>query len=324
MENNVIKTEDELLRKLLRNISLNDIEDLQIPESLIEKYIDDIIIKTDILYINDNLSKDFIKKHLDKIRLHDLPNYKNADEELFDYVIEKKSPYSKSGFYSNLSRRKGLSEHFIRKHVHNLNAADISYYQRLSETFIRDFKKWVSWKQICFMQTLSEDFIRKHENLVRWDRISTYQKLSISFVEEFKHKIDFNNLSTNNKSLTYELMLKYKNRLNWAIASQHFVINGDIPKELESYIDWKALSQYRIFTKEFLIKYKDKLDWFYLGLWQNFDLLISDELIEYTNWDKLLKFKSLSDEQLNILISKVNMSIETIKKYYPDFTQKEL
>jgi len=87
--------------------------------------------------------------------------------------------------WNEISRKKMLSEGFIREFEDKVNWDYIPIFQTLSEDFIREFKDKVDWYSILRAQKLSEDFIREFKDKVDWICISKFQILSNDFRKEF-------------------------------------------------------------------------------------------------------------------------------------------
>jgi hypothetical protein len=125
-----------------------------------------IISKSDLEVIVDNIIiKDFCQKaseeFLDK---HLIPNCKN------NYI-----------WYS-ISKRKNLSEDFMRKYKDKLNWTKILSYQQLSEEFLTENidvitkSRW-GWMQLCRHQTFSVDFVKANLNHIKYEWMGYNRKL---------------------------------------------------------------------------------------------------------------------------------------------------
>lgn len=265
-----INNERDLIKIIMSNVTLSEaLGDDEMSEDLLDK-IFDLLDSDEILKTHVTLSEGFIKKHLHSFDLGVLGSYLELSEDLIEYIIDKADPSPE--FYQNItySNKRKLSESFLRKHIAKLNPRNVSLYQNLSEDFIRDHKKYLYWKHISYAQKLSESFIIEHKDLVDWQRISGDQKISLEFIEAQEENISFRFLSQNNKSLTYDVLLKYKDKLTWNQVSRNIILEGDdIPEELISYINWNMLCLcHRDLSKDFVLKYKDYIDAYHISLTQ--------------------------------------------------------
>ena len=115
--------------------------------------------------------------------------------------------------WEDISKRKNLSEDFIREFQDEVDWSCISMYQNLSESFIREFQDNVNWWSISMYQKLSESFIRDFQNKMKWYQISSRQKLSESFIREFKDKVDWGWISVYQK-LSENFINEFTDRLD--------------------------------------------------------------------------------------------------------------
>jgi hypothetical protein len=116
-------------------------------------------------------------------------DHKERQNLLEEIGIEKLENELTVANWELISRRKNLSEEFIREFQKKLNLNTLFQYNKLSEDFIREFIHKVDWYIISYYQQLSESFIREFSNKVDWFAISETHYFSDEFIEEFKEKI---------------------------------------------------------------------------------------------------------------------------------------
>ena len=119
-----------------------------------EKYYDpDFDWNNYCLYVNGDLTEDFIEEFADKVDWH--------------YICSCQD----------------LSESLMRKYSDKLDWITVSRWQTLSEQFIEDFSQEINWHDISYGCAFSETFIEKYLNKLDLIHLS-YEKCT----EEFKQK----------------------------------------------------------------------------------------------------------------------------------------
>ena len=87
----------------------------------------------------------------------------------------------------------------------------ISKKKNLSEKFIREFQNKVIWSYISRYQKLSEDLIREFKDKVNWNRVSMKKNLSKEFILEFYDYLDWKQILNHNNFLLDDLDIEHKN-----------------------------------------------------------------------------------------------------------------
>jgi hypothetical protein len=120
------------------------------------------------------------------------------------------------------------------------------------------------WNLISQHQQLSSDFIKSHDDNLNWTLISIYQDLNMEIIAEYLDKIDWNNIPLNIRS--------------------GLLINDNTIKLYEKYPIWDNIAFLKNVSTIKLFNYIDKIN------------------ISCIN--TILKFRFLSEEQINIIITK--------------------
>jgi hypothetical protein len=208
-----------------------------------------------------------------------------------DFIRE----FNKYIHWINVSWYQKLSEKFIREFKNNVNWDCIVKRQVLSEDFIREFKDEVNWIDISGRQILSESFIREFKEKLDWNQISYFQDLSEDFIREFIYNLSLNNICIRRYNQEYgnetlfsitfirdyknqfgkliwdrillahcfksDLIIEFKDYLNWNLLSKHFMFHEDFIEKYEDYFNWKKVSQYQIrISEDFIRKHREKID----------------------------------------------------------------
>lgn len=106
------------------------------------------------LFFTQNVSEEFIRKHLDYLDFRNIINYGH------------------------------VSEQFLRENIDNIkfNWQDVCLHQKLSEDFIREFKDKVDWNVISFYQKMSNKFILEFKDYLDWKSMRHNENLQKSTI----------------------------------------------------------------------------------------------------------------------------------------------
>lgn len=117
---------------------------------------------------------------------------------------------------SKTSKKKAIRREWILK----------CKYEVLTESSIIENQYIINWPNICQYQTLSESFIIKFREKVNWRLIFQYQLLSEAFICNYSDYIlKWYHISYNKKILTYDFIMKYKNKLDMKTKEVQFTLN---------------------------------------------------------------------------------------------------
>ena len=156
IETERLQTLDDLLSLTTHDLMLKGIvERNDIPEDMIEKYIDKLanVINTVIQY--QKLSDNFLRKHMNIMDI--------------DFVI----------IYQI------VTEQFLVDYQDYIDMNYVSRYQILSDQFILDFGNVLNWDLVLKYQKVSAATLTYHVNHLRWDLVAKYQQLSQKFIDDF-------------------------------------------------------------------------------------------------------------------------------------------
>lgn len=97
------------------------------------------------------------------------------------------SKYTELNWYF-ISKRRVLSEKFIREFINEVYWDEISENQILSESFIREFQDLLNWREISSNQNLSDDFLLEFQNKVDWYWYFAWRDANFPIMKKFLFK----------------------------------------------------------------------------------------------------------------------------------------
>jgi hypothetical protein len=139
-----------------------------------------------------------------------------------------------------------------------------------------DVKYLLQYQQLPFdvIRQMTETICR---NSAYWELLCRYQSVPLSFIEEYNKYIHWYAFSQN-KTLTNDVIRKYKDKLFWPEITKLGLVE-ELIYEFEPYMDdisWRNVSCFSVLSDEIINKFADKLDVPSLLVFQN----LKDETIE--------------------------------------------
>jgi hypothetical protein len=110
-----------------------------------------------------------------------------------------------------LSKRKKLSQNFIREFRNKVDWEYVSEYQTLDEEFIREFQDKVHWGYISYVYHLTDEFLLEFKNDIWWSLYLSHQEASFSIMKKFMLKTeikDISNIKTNHLNQVQKTEIK--------------------------------------------------------------------------------------------------------------------
>lgn len=127
---------------------------------------------------------------------------------------------------------KKLSNEFMQHSAERAAWKEISTGYRLTEGMMEKYADKLDWKKVSENQQISWNIpmLEKFKKRIDWHRFSKYAPRGIitpSMVEAFKELWDWDELSENNEfALTDELLMTYKDRLDWGKVIDRYIGNS--------------------------------------------------------------------------------------------------
>jgi hypothetical protein len=223
--------------------------------------------------------------------------------------------------WSHISKRRELSEEFIRLYQNKLDWFFISMCQKLSESFIREFKHKVNWGMIAKYQNISEDFLREakswygvHQNKnivsslkhVDFELISEFPEIPVKTFQVEPVRIIKNFYKNNDLNLSNQIaeQEKWENLCeNYGCLKNGYLQNVNYGKyipasfirDYKEYVNWYEISRKQKLLESFIREFKDKVDWRMISRYQK---LSEDFIREFQNvvcWYYIFDYQELSD-----------------------------
>lgn len=139
---------------------------------------------TGYIFTQQNVSEDWIEKHISRKILHLAVNWQSLSELFIERHYDELDP-------SQVIEFQIVSESFLNRHWDDCNPEDVLKYQHLSEQFIEEHFQEFDPKILSQSQILSESFIEKHAGVLDWKSLSRFQRLTESFIENHSSSVDW-------------------------------------------------------------------------------------------------------------------------------------
>jgi hypothetical protein len=236
-----------------------------ISEEFMDKYWDKLVPR--YLAFNQNMSEDFIRKHLDDFSWEaiSLGQAYGLTEKFIDDYHDKL-------VWEDLCYYCKMTESIMRRYSHLLHWEYVSSEQALSEEFIEDFKDKINWTSFssCGKYSLlgeyPEDFFRKYVNRLNWKRLPSfvYCKLSEEFLDEYKDYVDFEMVSRY-CYLSEGFIRRHSTVLDWNYICQTQSLSNEFMDEFYEYLWFDYIFQDQVTSEDFIEKYcTENSHWLYV------------------------------------------------------------
>lgn len=179
------------------NSSKDSIYKVMIPESLLERNIDNEYWRWDMISRSQDLSREFILKYKDLIDFNtlNLKNYIKLENSDLNNISEINWDY--------ISMRDDLSKEFISEFKDRLNWSYVTVNIFFSEEEMKEYSDYIDWRLASICQEYSEDFANEHGLYEYLDEMSEKSKKSMDSwneVMEYKEYDKFVEIEKNNEN----------------------------------------------------------------------------------------------------------------------------
>ena len=178
-----------------------------------------------------------------------------------DFKIQDNNPREKyffEYFYRKVKNKEvvNLPLDFLTRNVKNLSWGKVLKYVNLTEENFNVIKKFQYKKKdwIYKNPTLKMYMVNKYNKI-----IYKYQRLDDKFLKTYHCMISWFNFSQN-KYLTYDIIKKYKKRINWNYIWEKVILSEKLISTYEKKVKWDNLSMNKSLTQELVEKYQDKIN----------------------------------------------------------------
>ena len=326
----ILSHRDVIDEKIIKNIVLFQ----KVSSKILEIYIEEtpnLLIDWDYICKNQDLTEEFIEKHIDKLDFFLLSKYQVLTEKFIEKHMDKLDIFelSKNNKFSHefivkyrnefpmfslLKEQNFKNQYIIKGFGMNLQSILFIFkHQSLTEEEINNYlKKYENiinenegiWMVISKNQRLSEEFMRNNINKIDLWMVARHQVLSEEFIKEFMFKSSKkqNNEVFKFQELSDEFIIENIRYLNF---DDGLVKLNRIPKELikkfKSVLDLNYLLKNSIIEESVLEKYSDDFDWNNILRFQPLSEEFIEKHKEKVNWYELSK--------------NIKMDIKILKKY---------
>lgn len=197
--------------------------------------------------------------------------------------------------------------------MNELNWIEISKEKGLQEHFIEENLDKVSWSYISHYQTLSFSFIVKHWNHIRF--LDLKKNMAICLTEK-----EWDILLQKEQEDLKEALSKQE-ETDWDFISQGFYLEEDFLRKHINELDLEKICIYQILSEEFMYDFKDILNWHRICLFQDLSESFIEKTIDYVRWSCISGYQALSYDfmikhihRISILDLYVNKKLTISKK----------
>lgn len=258
-------------------------------------------INMDLISCYKNLEPDFINAIGNKLNWNCVLKYtESIPENLIEKYINKILPQSKD----ELSRKKDLSLEFILKHFNDLNVDLIleNNINLIPEFFTKSPNSYLM-SRIGEFYVMTPEYYSKYESQINWGKLRTYKNVELNLLEKHMPELNFNTLM-NDTQLTTNILILYKNKINWEDYLKKYPISSLILSQCYTQIPVEILLKAVNFNIENLISFLPNINLKdisvkYSHLLNNLTL---DKYLNLTSNLYNIQYLHLTVEELNYLI----------------------
>jgi hypothetical protein len=245
------------------------IEDIMVPESILEKCIDEKRIKLEEVLKFQKLSQEFLNKYEKEIVksndcLTNIANYnKNVmlSEECILNNIEKITKTMKGG----------QIRPFLLKHNQVLSDEAVD---QLFDYFSQFPQKSFPFLTLRMTNKMEKNLENNIDKLAEeqsdygyfWSRLSYNEILSEDFIEKHKEDLDMGKVMINVRNLSEKFIEEnIEDHDNWSVwhnICTNSKLSEDFISRHKDKVLWSDICRYQELSEEFMVEHKDKIDWF--------------------------------------------------------------
>ena len=121
---------------------------------------------------------------------------------------------------------------------------------------------------------------------------------------ELANKTDWDEISSD-PTLSWDLVIKYQDRINWTIFSAIRPFSEQRLKQFEHMIDWYVVGVKSVIPLNMIAAHRNEVNWSDICRHQTLDCTFIHDFSEYVDWVMVSKYQKLTEEFMNANMNKL-------------------